>query len=267
LVKELNDVPIAGCFFLDSSVILSEILGDNHARMAKFKEDVKNHSLSCFFSDSVVRECEDKINKTINFLEFVLKDIIIKYLEGIMMEPRDLSTSEISNEDLRTLQYAFLTVNHATRDFDLLEDPFQAIEEWVIEKLEKEVEKPKKGFVSDFILLITAKILEAITKLNSDLENYLEFENGFFNKQSEQPDEAIVKLLTTNQGKYTIQKQDALNISVVSTYQNRTKMKAVFLTFDYFSILLKWETLQDRNPELMKIDCCDPIYGLSFLRN
>jgi hypothetical protein len=261
----LSKEPITGSFFLDSSVVISEILGENETRMCKFKQDVNRHNISCFFSDSVATEIEEKINKTIKFLEFVLKDVIIKYLEGIILKPRDLSKSEISNEDLKTLQYAFLTVNRAARDFDLLNDPFQAIEEWVIEKLEKEVEKPKKTFVSDFILFITAKIIEAITKLNSDLENYLEFENGFFNRYSEGTDETITKILI-NQGKYSIKKQDALNISIISTYQNKTNNKAVFLTFDYSSILLFWEILQDRNPEIMKIDCCDPIYGLSFLR-
>ena len=233
--------------------------------MKKFKQDVTNHNISCYFSDSAAKECENKINKTTNFLGHVLRNVIIKYLEGIFLKPRDLATSRISNEDLKTLQYAFLTVNNASRDFDLLNDPFQAIEEWVIEKLENEIEKPNKAVVSDFVVFITAKILEAIAKLNSDLENYLEFENAYFTRNNQEPDENIIKLLR-NQEKLSLSKQDALNISEISTYQNNNKQKAVFLTFDYSSILIRWETLQDRNPELMSIDCCDPIYGLSFLR-
>jgi hypothetical protein len=261
----VSEQPITGCFFLDSCVVLSEILGDNPTRMKKFKADVTRHNISCYFSNSVAQEIEDKTNRTTKFLEFVLRDVIIKYLEGIIFKPRELSTSEISNEDLRTLQYAFLTVNHAARDFDLLDDPFLAIEEWVIERLEKEVEKPKKLNVSEFVISITAKILEAITKLSSDIENYLEFENSYFNRSSEEPDESVTKLLI-NQGKQSLQKQDAVNISVIRTFQNKSRNNAVFLTFDYCSILLKWEVFQDKNPELVDINCCDPIYGLSFLR-
>ena len=230
--------------------------------MNKLKHDVERHDIDCYFSETVEKECEYKISSTVKFLDDVLRKVIVAYLEGIILTPRDLSKTRASNEDLHTVQDAFLTVKRNIRDFDVLSDPFQAIEEWVVEKLEEEVEKTAPVLLGDFVRSLTATILEAITNLNSNLESITQLETGFVTKSYEAPNQTIVNILVNNGISY----DDAIHVSVISNHQNRNVQKAVFLTFDYRTILLDWERIQNESAQIMTIDCCDPIYGLSYLR-
>jgi len=258
----LSKSTIQGCFYLDSCVVLSEVLGQNKTRMGKFKQDVRKHGINCYVSPSVVTECEYLIKNTINFLDFVLKRVVIVYLEGITTKPRDLNTAQVSNEDLHLTKEAFMTVNQTARQFDLLTDPFQAIEEWLVEKLDAEVEKTKKGVLGDFVISLTATILEEITKLESAFETLVDLEASYISKSTQSPCRPIVDLLVQN----GIHTADAVHISVVESHQRSHHNKAVFLTFDYKTILLKWTNIQRSESRLRSIFCCDPIYGLSHLR-
>ncbi len=230
--------------------------------MNKFKRDIGKYNISCFFSESIAKECDYKVSKTIQFIDYVLRKVLITYLEGIITKPRDLSKTNASNEDLLRLQDAFLIVKHNHREFDLLTDPFQVIEEWIIEKLEEEVEKKKPSVLSNFVITITAIIMRAITDLKSDLENIIDLETSFATKSFVAPDKRIINFLTQN----GISFDDATHISVINSHQKINAQKAIFLTFDYKTILLKWEDIQNRNSAIINIDCCDPIYGLSYLR-
>jgi len=42
-------------------VILAEVLGERKQRISKIKDDARKHSITCFVSDSVVSECNQKI--------------------------------------------------------------------------------------------------------------------------------------------------------------------------------------------------------------
>lgn len=258
----MSDSEYQNCFYLDSCVVLSDILGQNKPRIEKLKSDVKSYEIDCYVSPSVVTECSNKIDKTINFLDFVLKKVIIAYLEGIQTKPRDLTITEVSNEDLHRIREAFLLVNQSYRKFDLVKDPFQAVEEWLVEKLDSEVESSSKTILSDFIASLTSTILEEITKLQSDFETLVDLEASYISLSSEMPIRLITDLLISR----GIHTADAVHISTAFSHQIKHSSKAVFLTFDYSSILLKWNDVQNSDARLKDIDCCDPIYGISFLR-
>ena len=230
--------------------------------MGKFKQDVQKHRINCYVSPSVVTECEYLIKNTINFLDFVLKKVLVVYLEGITTKPRDLDSTQVSNEDLRTIKEAFMTVNQTARQFDLITDPFQAVEEWFVEKLDTEVEKTKKRMLGDFVVSLTATILEEITKLESAFETLVDLEASYISKSTQSPYRPVVDLLVQN----GIHTADAVHISVVESHQRSQHHKAVFVTFDYKTILLKWTDIQRFESRLRSIVCCDPIYGLSHLR-
>lgn len=229
--------------------------------MTKFRKDVNKHNITCFVSSSVVQECQTKITNTTMFLDNVLRKEIIKYLEGLVTK-RDLSQSKVSNDDLFAIKDAFLYVGKTVRDSRLFIDPFEAIEEWIVEKLEEEVEKPEKVTLEKFLSTLTIAIIQEITKLENDFENLVELENDYVTNSDQPPNAEIIKILE----RHGMQKLDATHISVVYSHQKARGNKAVFLTFDYKTIILKWEDIQNRNPKIMEIDCCDPIYGLSFLR-
>lgn len=250
--------PISGCFYLDSSIVFSEVLEQNKPRMDKFKGDVNNHNITCLVSTSVIEECQGKIEKTTDFLGSTLKDVLVAYLEGIRTTPRDLSSTKPSNEDLHVLQEAFLTVKQTAREFDLISDPFQAIEEWVVSKLDKEIEKPKGSFLSDFVLALTGTILKEINSLQSDFERLVELEDDYITQSDQKTDAGTIDTLVG----IGVHRPDADHISVIESHRRNKGGKAIFLTFDYKSILLKSGKIRKVN----NIECCDPIYGLSYLR-
>jgi len=249
---------VSGCFYLDSCIVLSEILGRNKARMDKLRNDVENYNIDCYIPQSVIDECEKKIKDTIDFLGNILRNVIVVYLEGVRTKERDLSSTKPSNEDLHILEKAFLTISQTIRQFDLITDPFQAVEEWVVEKLDKEIANPTEISLNDFIRRLTAIILREINKLKSDFERLVELEADYISKSNLAPDPKIVNDLV-NIG---IHKPDADHISTIESHRKNRGTYAVFLTFDYRTIILN----RFRIERVSAIICCDPIYGLSYLR-
>lgn len=248
---------ISGCFYLDSCVLLSEILRQNESRMAKLRADVKNHDIACYVAEGVTKECKDKIKETTDFLGDIFKKTIVAYLEGPLSK-RNLSQSKPSNADLHIMRDAFLAINSNARQFDLISDPFQAIEEWIVVELEKELAKPTGKSLEDLLVSLTATTLKEITNLESDFERIVEFEAEYVKKSNQVPDKAMSDLLFSK----GIHNPDCIHISVAFGHCNRTREKAVFLTFDYRTIIRRWFIIK----RLSGVMCCDPIYGLSYLR-
>lgn len=254
----LNPQVISGCFYLDSSVVLSEILEQNQSRMSKFRDDINRFNIACYVSDSVAKECNDKIDKTTDFLGNTLNKVIVAYLEGIRTQPRDLNTAKPSNNDLGTLEKAFLTINQSAREFDLISDPFQAIEEWVVAQLDKEITKPTGICLNDLVKSLILMVLMEINRLQSDFEKIVDMESKYAKRSSQKPDQTMIDMLVGA----GVHRADADHISVVGVHNKIGTDKAIFLTFDYRSILL----MQSKIRILTGVECCDPIYGLSHLR-
>jgi hypothetical protein len=254
----LNPQAVSGCFYLDSNVIFSDILEQNKSRIKKFKDDVANFNITCYVSQTVADECKNKIDKTADFLGNTLNQIIVTYLEGIRTSPRDLKVTAPSNDDLKTLQDAFLTINQNAREFDLISDPLQAVEEWVVVELDKEVVKPTGITLNNFILSLTMMVLMKVNNLQADFEKLVEMESDYVKKSSENPDQTIINKLVAE----GVHRPDADHISVVGVHNSHHTDKAIFLTLDYKSIILRWVKIR----KLTGIECSDPIYGLSHLR-
>jgi hypothetical protein len=225
--------------------------------MFKLRTDVGRYSITCYVAQGVIKECKDKIKKTTDFLGDMLKKTIVAYLEGPISK-RNLNESRPSNDDLRIIRDAFLVINQNARHFDLISDPFQAIEEWVVIELERELAKPTGKSLEDFLISLTSIILQEITSLENDFERIVEFEAEYIKKSDQVPDATTSALLSVN----GIHNPDCDHISVACAHYNKTKQKAVFLTFDYRTIILHWFRIQ----RLSGVVCCDPIYGLSCLR-
>lgn len=254
---------VTGCFYLDSCVVISELLDENKERMDKFKRDVKNYTISCYVSETVINECKKKVTKTVDFVGNLLSNIIAGYLEKLGTPyQRDLAVTPISNDDLHIIRTAFLEIGSNARKFDLFSDPFQAVEEWIVEKYEGELDKAKKPTIYSLLTQLTAIILKEVNSLQSDFESLIELEASYIVQSIEIPDPLISAILVNN----GIHQTDADNISVISSHQKNNHNKAIFLTFDYSTILRNWAKIQNSNVKLNNINCCDPIYGLSFLR-
>lgn len=98
---------LSGCFFLDTSVLLSEILNQNTSRIEKIKKDVRFSAVPCYISDSVVRECKQKIEDTVNFLGNIIRTTIKLGLEESRRDRGVSITSPIASEDIIALEKIF----------------------------------------------------------------------------------------------------------------------------------------------------------------
>lgn len=248
---------VSGCFYVDSCVIFSEILGQNQQKMKKLRKDVLANKIDCYISESVDDEVAEKIQRTINFLGNILKETIIVYLEDSITNPRDLMTIKPTNNDIHILKEAFLAINVNIRHLNLVTDPFRMVEEWLVEKFDDEISKKSKQTIGMIIIFLTKIILQEIVKINSNYERIVKLEADYIRNSNQTPDSYINAELQ----RLGIHRPDSDHISVMKSHFSNTTENAIFLTLD-FGIIRKWELIKN----YCDIIVCDPIYGLSHLR-
>ncbi|MEM0356963.1 MAG: hypothetical protein QXL77_01105 [Candidatus Bathyarchaeia archaeon] len=254
---------VHGCFYLDACVILADILQESRyqKRIDKLKKDVHKYNITCYVSNSVEEECKTKIEKTVDFIDNVLRKTIIIFLEKGPYQQRELDKCKISNEDLHLLNDAFLTLmksQSSKKGQSPLMDPIRAIEEYVVIKMEEEIEKNSQITLSEFIKRITALILKETTRIKSEFQRLILFEGDYITRSDQKEDPLVTAKLVQSA---KIHYDDAVHISIVASHK-KEKGEAVFLTFDYHSILSKHNEIR----KICDVVCCDPIYGLSYLR-
>lgn len=251
---------VQGCFYLDACVILADILQESRyqKRINKLKNDVRKYNITCYVSNSVEEECKTKINNTVDFIDNVLRKTIIIFLEKGPYQQRELDKCKISNEDLHLLNTAFLTLMKSGKKVGPLTDPIRAIEEYIVIKIEEEIEKNSQITLLEFIKKITALILKETTRIKSEFQRLIIFEGDYITR-SEQKEDPLITAKLEQSAK--IHHDDAVHISIVASHK-KEKGEAVFLTFDYNSILSKHDEIR----KICEVVCCDPIYGLSYLR-
>jgi hypothetical protein len=234
--------------------------------MTKFKVDVHAHHITCHLSTSVVSECDYKIKQTLDFLDKILKSDLIYALEhptGSSSTTKDLNKTPINSSDISIVEETFMEITNASYSYNALRDPIRAIEEWLIEQMDKDVDNSKPPMLSKFLNDLTSSVLKEINRINAIYESLVEFETDYI-KKSTQPNDSTTASFLVNCG---LEPSDAKHISVVKSHIKNCGNKAVFLTFDYDTILNKWKHLKDTfSIQLKDVDCCDPIYGLNHLR-
>lgn len=248
-----------GCFFVDTCVIFSEILKENRARIEKFKKDIDNHSVPCYISASVNRECEEKLETTLDFLGNVIRDSINGALEesrsnrGISMAPPMTSDDIIALDELfRAFQYAART----TQQTPLL-SPVSIIEEWVVTFLNKKMEDGTQFGVAEFIFELVKSLLTLTSSIQDPYDELVTFEGKFIKKIEVAIDTPIVNALR----RIGIHDPDTTHIAGAVSHQGESHEKVVFVTFDYGSIISFREEIE----RLVRIACCDPLYAIYYL--
>lgn len=94
---------ISGCFHLDSCVILAEILSEYQSRMEKFRKDVSAFAIPCYVSESVQKECREKLERNTNFVGDIFRKMVEAYLQGVSVQRKNLSLPP-SYEDIKILE-------------------------------------------------------------------------------------------------------------------------------------------------------------------
>lgn len=247
-----------GCFFLDTCIVLAEILGENTSRIEKLKKDSDFHRVPCFISDSIKKEVYKKITEVTNFLGNTVRETIKYQLEESRKKRNVSLTDPISTEDVKDLEDLFSYYHNTVRATKKgLPVSVSMIEEWVITFLGEKLDERIKLDISQFQL----ELIKTLMKLTSFIENLYDelitFQRGFLKISNESPKPADLVLLEL----LGIHEPDASHIGSAISHQNKMKEKTVFVTLDFSSILNKRHTLKRK----LNIECSSPLYALHHL--
>jgi len=248
-----------GCFFLDTCVIFSEILKENRARIEKFKKDINNHSVQCYISASVNRECEEKLEATLDFIGNMVRESVHGALEESRSNRGISMTDPLASEDMIALDELFRALQDVARTIRPLPllSPVSVIEEWVITFLEKKLEEGTQLGVPEFILELVKGLLVLTSSIQDAYDELVTFEMRFIRKTAEALDIPVINALRRT----GIHDPDTTHISSALSHQAESNEKAVFVTFDYYSIISMREDIK----RLTGIVCCDPLYAIYYL--
>jgi len=255
----LQSLTLSGCFFIDSNIILSEILKQNKPRIDKFKRDVDFHGIPCYISESAKRECDTKIETTLNFLGTIIRESIKLALEESRRNRRISITSPISSDDIIALEKSFSTLHGATRAIQLpLFSPIQIVEEWAVAFLGEKLEQGVSIDIRQFLVELVKKLLALTSSIEDPYDELVTFERRFAKKINVVVDASIVDLLDRGMG---IHEPNATHIASAISHQTNSNEKTVFVTLDFGSIIRR----QDEIKRLLNIVCCDPLYAIYHL--
>lgn len=247
-----------GCFFLDSCVLISEILNENDSRIRKFKTDVDVHDIPCFFSDSVEIETNDKITGTIDFLGKALRETIQIHLEETRKKRHIAVSDPISNDDIRALEELFNGFHSAVRTSGVvLPNPLSFIETWIVSYLAKILDDGTSISIDDFIKEMVKSILKLTSEIQNSLDFLVTFEKSFVKRKSI-PFNPIVSASLEGMG---IHSPDSDHIASAIVNQCSAKETTIFVTLDFRTILNKRNSILTN----FKMMCCDPLYAVHHL--
>jgi len=247
-----------GCFFLDTCVILSEILKENTPRIEKLKKDSRNHHIPCYISDSVKQEAYEKVQQTSNFVGDVVRKTIKYALENFRNQRNVSITEPMTSDDIKALEDLFSQYHSVIRRSHIgLASPVSLIEEWTISFLGEELDKGTRITIAEFLRELIKKLLELTGTIEDLYDELVTFQRSFVRVKSITLDSRIV-IPVKNIG---IHEPDCNHIASAIFHQTSAREKTVFVTLDFSSVLDKRDRIQSQ----LGIECCDPLYGLHHL--
>lgn len=247
-----------GCFFLDTNIILSEILGENKARIEQMKSDSSFHKINSYISDSVENEVEKKIRQATTFLG----DVIRITIPGHLLESRQKSgispKDSLTSFDIKCLEELFSCYYNYIKEtkFGLL-SAISVIEEWIISFLGNKLNEGLTISIEDFQTKLVEKLLELTSDIDSLFDYLITFEKSFVTKKTIPLDTRVVRSVNALRIHYP----DCTHIASAIIHQFNSKEKTVFVTLDFTSILNKKQIISDH----LGIMCSDPLYALHHL--
>lgn len=256
----MNPSTLAGSFFLDTNIILSEILHEYNPRIEKLKHDSELHKIPCYISDSVKKETYDKVEETCNFLGTIVREAIKYSLEESRNKRKVSLDSPMTSEDLKALEESFSLLHGSAQATKIsLESPIALVEEWAITFLGEKLDKGEPINALQFLIELSKKVLTTTSSMEDPYDDIVEFERSFVKTITIVPDSSIIDALNS----IGIHEPDNVHIASAFLHQAESGEKIVFCTLDYRSILgrrhLIWNQLK------IKIECCDPLYALHHL--
>jgi hypothetical protein len=251
----LSAPSVPRCFFLDTNIVISDILNENNPRIAKLKEDARLHNIPCYISDSVKTEIYGKVTLTSNFLGNAVRATVRAALEDARAKKGTPSTAPMNNSDVRALEDLFSICHGTARSQKLsLIGPLQEVEQWAIRFVGDKLNQGANINIDDFLVELSKTLLATTSTIEGICDNLLEFEMGHIKTKTIPVTQALADIVY-NIG---IHSPDNVHIAVAFAYQVSNNEKVVFATQDY-GILGKKEDLWKQH---VRIELSDPLYAL-----
>lgn len=247
-----------GCFFLDTNIILSDILKENIPRIAKLKKDSSFHQVPCYVSESVESESYTKVKNACDFLGNVVRETIRYALLDNREKSGIPSTIPMSSIDIKALEELFSYYHNAVRSTGIgLPSPVTLVEEWAIGFLGDKLDEGIQVDIDHFLLELIKNLLALTSSIEDLYDELITFQKGFVKTVSIAVDVPISDSLQT----IGLHKPDCDHVASAISYQMDNGEKTIFVTLDFASILDKRDLIWKQ----FKIECCDPLYALHHL--
>lgn len=247
-----------GCFFLDTCIILSDILRENTPRIEKLKQDSSFHAVPCYISDSVENESYKKVKETCIFLGDVVRETMRYSLLDSRGKRNIPPTAPMDSNDVKVLEDLFSYYHNAVRTTKIgLPSPVSEIEEWAISFLGEKLDKGVAIDVNQFLLELVKNLLKLTSSIEDLYDDLVTFQRSYVKKKSVTVDASTINQLQA----IGVHEPDYYHIASAISYQTNSKEKTVFVTLDYTSILDKRYKIRKQ----LRIECCDPLYALHHL--
>lgn len=254
----MSKITSVGCFFLDTCIILSDILKENTPRIEKLKKNCSFHNIPCYISDSVKKESYEKVQETCNFLGNVVRETIKYSLEESRKRRNIPLIAPITSEDIKVLEELFSYYHNAVRTTKIgLPSPVVLIEEWIITFLGEKLDEGVRININQFLIELLKKLLKLTGSIEDLYDNLVTFQRDFLKVKSVTVDASTISELQ-NIG---IHDPDCYHIASAISHRTSNKEKTVFVTLDFSSILNKRNLICKQ----FNIECCDPLYALHHL--
>lgn len=247
-----------GCFFLDTCVLLSEILKENASRIVKLKNDASFYRIPCYISDSVKQECQEKVEKTTNFLGNTVREVVKMELEDSRNKRGIQLTSPMTSEDVIVLEELFSAFHYAARATKTaLPRPLEVVEEWAITFLGEKLQKGAAIDVPSFMKELVKELL-AVTSTVEDLyDDLVTFQKSFVTRLNVAVSPSTVSSIL----KLGLHDPDATHVACAVDHMTKTQQRTIFVTLDYDAIIRMKHALKKQHG----IVCCDPLYAIHEL--
>jgi hypothetical protein len=247
-----------GCFFLDSNIILSEILNENTPRIDKLKKDSSFHNIPCYVSDSVQQESYEKMTQASDFLGTVIRDTMRYSLLENRRKKNTPLTDPMTSDDIKALENLFSYYHSAVRTTKKgLPSPVSLIEEWTITYLGQKLDQKVAIDIPQFLLELVKALLKQTSLIEDSYDDLVTFQKRFVKTKNITPNARLCAKLR----KLGIHRPDDIHIASAICHKANSNEETVFVTLDFSSILNRQYDIKKR----MKIDCCDPLYALHHL--
>ena len=230
------------------------------------KKDLTKHHVECAVSNSVMNECNTKMNELGTFLRELLVSLISDQVTAKRKRDGRLEKDPIDSRDMLAIEDAFRQIYDGIGIASVMSGKYPMmksipdlgpIEAFIVESFNEASGSKKPPDPMQWYIQLTAWALKRVAEINLNLDRAIRIQHEFAAPCPAMPAlDDITKI--QNAG---LSKDDAAHIaSALGAQRSGLCRKAVFVTVDYKSIL-KHRSAVKNDPQV-GLTCTMPLYAV-----